>query len=61
MVEVTPKQIDSIHIRITATCNAIRIEKQAPTRRAVEVTYFAGARHIETVRIEPGGAVTVIS
>ena len=60
-VSLTPRQIGAINVRLTATCTNVEVGRFAPTKRAVEVSQFAGARLIETVKIEPGGAVKVIS
>lgn len=78
MIDLTPKQIDAIHIRMAATCTMIQIQRASPTATvvelteqqqdsityaidpAVEVSFFARGRLIETVRIQPGGAVKVL-
>lgn len=39
---------------------SVEISRQ-PRRRTVEVSYFYRTRLIEIVRVEPGGAVTVLS
>jgi hypothetical protein len=63
MIDVTSKQIAAIHARTHARCTNIRIERASPTAtvRAVEVSFFERQRLIETVRIQPGGAVKVLS
>ena len=63
MISLTPKQVDKIHIRIGGACTNIEITRASPTAtvRAVEVSFFARQRLIETVRIQPGGAVQVLS
>lgn len=61
MIEITPKQSSAIQARLTAKCTVIRIERSAPMRRAVDVSTFDRQRLIETVRVEPGGGVKVLS
>lgn len=58
---LTPEQISAIHIRITATCTNIEIRPWNPTSRYVEVSQFDRSRLIETVKVTPGGIVTVIA
>lgn len=61
IAEMTPAQVGAVHIRITTTCTNIRVEKSTPERRDVDVSFFDRQRLIETVRIQPGGRVKVIS
>lgn len=61
MIEITPKQASALWARTPAAITTIRIEKSSPTANAVDVNYFTGARHVQTLRIQPGGIVKVIS
>lgn len=60
LVTLTPDQIDAISVRITATCTSIEV-KRWPGGRWVEVNTFQRTRLIESVKISPGGKVTVLS
>lgn len=60
MVTLTPKQASAIAVRVTATCTAIDLARWSPDRRAVVADYFDRGRLIESVRVEPGGRVTVL-
>ena len=61
MVSLTPKQIDAIHIRLMAGCTNIEIKRWDKIGNTIEVSQFARARLIETVKIRPGGDVTVLT
>lgn len=61
MVTLTPQQVDAIYIRMTATCTNIDVKRWDSTGRFVEVNFFERQRLIETVKIAPGGNVTVLS
>lgn len=58
---LTPKQIDAIHIRVTATCTHLEIRPWGPTSNYVEVSQFCRSRLIETVKVSPSGIVTVLA
>lgn len=60
-VSLTPKQIDAIHIRLTATCTNVEVRRWATTGATIEVSQFARARLIDTVKVGPSGTVTVLS
>ena len=58
MIDLTPKQIDAVHIRMTATCTDLRISRFKG--REVEVSFFQRQRLIETVAVQPGGKVRIL-
>jgi hypothetical protein len=60
-VSLTPNQIAAINVRLTATCTDVEVRRWAPMSRAVEVSWFARRRLIETAKIDPGGRVTVLA
>ena len=60
MITLTPKQIDTIHIRLTTTCTDVQIRRWATTGRTIEVSQFVRSRLIETVKIGPSGTTTVL-
>lgn len=61
MTDLTPKQIDAIHIRLTATCTSVRVSRWQPTGETIEASFFRRQALIETVKIGPSGTVTVLS
>lgn len=59
-VTLTPKQVFAINARLTATCTAVEIGRFDTIGRTIEVSQFDHIRLIETVKIRPGGDVTVL-
>lgn len=60
-MNLTPKQVAAIHVRLTATCTNVEVRPWDTTGRYVEVSQFDRRRLIETVKIAPGGDVKVLT
>jgi hypothetical protein len=60
-IELTPAQVDAIHIRLTATCTNVQIRRWADTGQMIEVSQFQRQRLIETVKVGPSGTVKVLA
>ena len=59
-VQLTPKQIAAIHVRLTATCTHVEISRWETFGQTVSVDQFNRTRLIESVKIGPSGKVTVL-
>jgi hypothetical protein len=61
-VSLTPQQVAAINDRIVARCSTIEVRRWDPTTgRTIEVSQLDRTRLIETVKIRPGGDVTVLT
>ena len=62
IVSLTPKQVAAIHVRLTGTCTSVEVRRWDTTGNKVEVSQLDRSRRlIESVRIDPGGKVTVLA
>lgn len=61
MITMTKEQVAMLNARLVTRCTTVEVRRWDSTGRYIEVHQFERQRLIESVKIAPGGSVTVLS